>query len=91
MNQHSGQKPYECKECGMKFGHSSKLSIHKRIHSDKLFHVVKTKIMQPKKTINALWASSKSSSFRARRLIRYDIVLNAGVRSIVDQTLKELD
>ena len=43
LNVHSGAKPYVCKYpgCGLKFRQASKLSIHKREHSNRLFRVWK--------------------------------------------------
>lgn len=31
-NTHSGAKPFQCKECGLRFRHTSQLSFHKRQH-----------------------------------------------------------
>ena len=50
INVHTGDKPYECKfaGCNAKFRQASKLSMHKRIHSAKIFIISKVNRGQEK-------------------------------------------
>ena len=55
LNVHSGARPYVCDHpgCDNKFKQSSRLSMHKRVHRNKLFIVKKVK-KRAKKSINCL-------------------------------------
>ena len=56
LDVHTGRKGFECKHpgCNMKFRQAGKLSIHKRLHSDKKFYLIRPLKIRKGQEINSL-------------------------------------
>lgn len=62
LDVHTGRKGFECKHpgCGMKFRQAGKLSIHKRLHSDRKFYLIRPLKLRKDQKINSLLVGNVS-------------------------------